>query len=60
MGEWVLIRTLVIGAGTALVMLVLVGIYMKLRGSIRHWISTFRMKSLFWKDRRKRSRKSAR
>jgi hypothetical protein len=57
MNEFTLYQAVMIGAGTAISMLILLGIYVRFRIPIQRWIATLRMKSLFWKDRRKRVRK---
>jgi hypothetical protein len=57
MNEFVLYRAALIGAGIAVGLLVLTGIYVKLRTPFQHWIASLRMKSLFWKDRQVQGRK---
>lgn len=57
MNEFTLVSAVLIGAGIAVGLLALTGIYVKLRAPFQHWIASLRMKSLFWKDRRKQVRK---
>jgi hypothetical protein len=58
MSEFTYYRAVMIGAGTAISLLILLGIYVRFRIPLQRWIATLRMKSLFWKDRRKRVRNS--
>jgi PTH1 family peptidyl-tRNA hydrolase len=57
MNEFSLYQALLIGAIASASLLILIGIYVKLRSPIQHWIATLRMKSLFRKDRQKQVRK---
>jgi hypothetical protein len=56
MTEYSMFRALVIGVLVSTAFLFALGVYVKLADPIRHWIATFRMKSLFWKDRRRRKK----
>jgi hypothetical protein len=58
MSEITLYQSALIGALIAICLLILTAIYGKLRRPLEKWIASLRMKSLFWKDKRKRARKS--
>jgi len=57
MNEFTLYRAILIGGGIAAVSLLLLGIYAKFSSPLRHWIASLRMKSVFWRDRRQRTKK---
>jgi len=58
MSEITLYQSALIGALFVICLLILTAIYGKLRRPLEKWIASLRMKSLFWKDKRKRARKS--
>ncbi len=55
-GEEALFGALLIGAGITAVTLLLLGLYTLLKEPIGHWIARMRMKSLFWRERRRRAK----
>ena len=57
MDEIILYRAVLIGAGIAVGLLALTGIYVKVKSPFQLWIASLRTKSLFRKDRRKQVRR---
>jgi len=51
-----LLQALAIGAGIAIILSLLLTVYLHLGTQIRTWIANIKMKSLFFRDRRRRDK----
>ena len=49
-----LIQAFAVGAGFSVGLFLLLALYLRMGRQIRHWFATFKMKSLFWRNRRRR------